>query len=96
MKLFLFITFLITIAKGGIWIGIGIIIRKHFDALLTLILRKPLPEGIISKEQHESMNKIIEWIGLCIITIGVLTIFFGLITLISGSSMTHGNFNFKL
>ncbi len=95
MKFFFFLTFLISVAKGGISVGIGILLRKHFDTILSLIIRKPIPEGLIDKNKHESVLKIMEWIGLFVIIIGVLTVFFAFATLFTGNSMTNGNFNFK-
>lgn len=93
MKFILFITFILTVCKGGILIGIGILIRNHFDAVLTMILRKPLPENLIPSMDNEKIQKVIRIIGLLIIVIGISTITAGLSTMIVGNSMSN-NFNF--
>jgi len=94
MKFILFFTFIITICKGGIWIGFGVLIRNHFDTILSMIIRKPLPDGLIPSMNNEKIQKVIKLIGLLIIAIGISTIILGLSTMIAGHNMSN-NFNFK-
>ncbi|MCT4588117.1 MAG: hypothetical protein N4A71_09875 [Carboxylicivirga sp.] len=93
MNFILFITFLLTACKGGLWIGLGVLIRNHFDAILSMLLRKPIPENLIAETDKEKIDKVIRIIGLLIIGIGVGTVIIALSTLFAGSRMTN---NFHL
>lgn len=93
MKFLLFITFLITTCKGGLLIGLGVLIRNHFDSILSVILRKPIPDNLISEVDKEKIDKVIRIIGLLIIAIGVGTVILALSTMLAGTRMTN---NFHL
>ncbi len=71
MKLFFILSFILTFAKAGLWIGIGTLISKHFDTLVFFLVRKPIPEGLIESKRLESAKTVIKWIGIFIILVGV-------------------------
>jgi flagellar biosynthesis protein FlhB len=95
MKTFLFFTFLVSLAKSGLWISIGILIKNHLETLLSLIVRKPLPDHLIEENKLETFNQVTKWIGLFIIIIGIGFALSALATLIMGFNMPTSNFNFK-
>ncbi|MFB6343259.1 hypothetical protein ACE01N_00310 [Saccharicrinis sp. FJH2] len=70
MRMFFFIPFLLSLAKAGLWISIGLLIKDHFETILSLIIRKPVPEGLIEQYHYEKVRNIIKWIGIFIIIIG--------------------------
>ena len=95
MKFLLFVTLLVSIAKSGIWICVGILLRKHFDTIYTLLFRKPIPEDLIEKENYETMYKVIQGLGAILVLIGVFSVILAISTFIYGNSVANGNFNFK-
>ena len=95
MKAFLFLTFLISLAKSGLLIGIGILVKDHMDTVFSLIIRKPIPEGLISSDKLESLNKINKWMGIFIIIIGAGVALAALATITFGIGVSSHNFNFK-
>lgn len=66
-----FFSFLIAIANAAIWIVGGLLIRNKFDIILNMISRKPIPQGLISSDNQESVNKSVRFIGTLIIIIGI-------------------------
>jgi hypothetical protein len=64
---------LITICKGGLWICIGVLIGNHLETILSLILRKPLPEGLITPDDIKKTKRVFKIIGLLIVLIGIGT-----------------------
>jgi hypothetical protein len=95
MKIIFFFTFLLSLAKAGLWIGIGTLISKHFDTALSLIVRKPVPEDLIKPERLEVANQVIRWIGIFIIIIGIGLAVSGFVTFIVSFRMPSGNFKFN-
>jgi len=71
MKIFAFFSFILSLAKAGLWIGVGLLVKNHFETVLNLIIRKPVPESLIEKEKLEMVNTIIKWVGIFIIVIGI-------------------------
>jgi len=95
MKFMMFLSFVVAACKGGIWIALGFIIRNHLEAFLSLILRKPIPENLISKEENDRTQKIYDLIGLLFVGIGVCVILIGLITWFMSFRIPSANFNFN-
>jgi hypothetical protein len=58
---------LITICKGGLWICIGVLFGNHLETILSLILRKPIPEGLISPDDIKKTKILFKIMGLIII-----------------------------
>lgn len=95
MKAFLFLTFLVSLAKSGLIISIGILIKDHMDTVLSLIIRKPIPEDLIDSNKLEIVNKVNKWMGIFIIIIGAGVAIVALSTIIFGIGVSTHNFNFK-
>lgn len=95
MKFMMLLTFAVAACKGGIWIALGLLIRNHLEAFLALILRKPIPENLISQEEKDRTRKIYDFIGLLLVGIGVCVILIGLLTWIMSFRIPSGNFNFN-
>ena len=95
MKTFLFFTFLVSLAKSGLWISIGILIKNHLETLLSLLIRKPVPDNLIEKNNLETLNNVTKWIGIFIIVIGIGVALSAFATLIMGFRMPTNSFNFK-
>lgn len=51
MKSFVFFSFLVSLAKSGLWISVGILVKNHLETLLSFIIRKPVPDNLI-EENH--------------------------------------------
>jgi len=85
MKLQLFIGFITLLAKGAAIICIGEIIRSHFETVISMIIRRPIPENLISPENYNRAKMIISIIGILIIISGIFVILLGLFSLISGT-----------
>lgn len=71
MKFTFFMTFLISVFKAWLWISSGILLRSHFETVLNLIIRKPVPEGLIEAEKYEMTKRNIRVIGSLLIAIGI-------------------------
>ena len=71
MKFLYFFTFLLSLCKGGIWISLGILLRNHFETVLALIVREPLPEELIDSYDKSKVVAIIQFIR--IISCSILT-----------------------
>ena len=95
MKFILFITFLTSLAKAGLLIGLGVLLKNHFEALLATLIRKPIPEDLIEKYSYDKMREVIKWIGIFVIILGVGMAIIGLSTLVMGFQMPMNNFNFN-
>jgi hypothetical protein len=74
--------FLLGICKGGLWICIGVLFGNHLETILSLILRKPIPEGLISPDDIKKTKILFKIMGLIIILIGIGQIIFTLLDLI--------------
>ena len=87
MRTFIFIPLLISLAKAGLWISIGLLIKDHFDTILSLIIRKPVPEDLIDQYHDEKVRNIIKWIGIFIIIIGAGIAVTSFSTMVMGSGI---------
>ncbi len=96
MKFIFFLTFIVSALKGGLWILLGIIIKNHFDTAISLILRKPLPENLISPNNKKAIDLYIYKIGQILIIIGWIIILTAFSSWIVSFSMPGNNFNFNL
>ena len=92
MEFNFFFTFVFSLAKAGLWISIGILVSKHMDTLLSLIIRRPLPEGLIKPEKLNSAKKVIKWIGIFTIIFGFGVALSGLATFVVRILSTLLNF----
>ncbi|MCU4164433.1 hypothetical protein [Carboxylicivirga caseinilyticus] len=95
MKFILFITFLTSLAKAGLLIGLGILLKNHFETVLSTLIRKPIPEDLIERYSYEKMKEVIRWIGIFVMILGIGMAVIGLSTLIMGFQMPMNNFNFN-
>ncbi|GEM_PF-3576342 len=95
MKSFLLFTFLVSLAKSGLWISIGILIKNHFETLLSLLIRKPVQDNLIEKNNLDAFNNITKWIGIFIIVIGIGMALSAFAPLIMGFRMPTNSFNFN-
>jgi hypothetical protein len=95
MGFMLFISFFLSLFYGGIWICVGILLRNHLDTVVSFIMRRPIPEGLISPDDYGRMESVVRAIGLLFILIGIFTMILGLATGIASSSMQHTNFNYR-
>lgn len=95
MRFILFISFLVALAKSGILILIGVLIKNHLDALLFLLTRKSMPSEVTEQSKAEALNKVTRWLGLFIILLGIGMALSATTVFFMGSSMPAGNFNFK-
>ena len=92
MKLIFIFTFLIALFKGGILIGVGVLLRYHFVTFVSLIRRKELPDNLIWSGDYKRAMAVIRTIGLLITLTGVAIILLGLASLIVALSMPGGEF----
>ena len=95
MGTILFLTFLVAQVKAGLLISLGVLIRSHLDTVLSLIIRKPIPEDLISAERLSAASQVIRWIGFFIIALGIALAIVSLATLMVGLSMPTNTYNFK-
>lgn len=95
MKTFLFFTFLVSLAKAGLWVCFGLLIKNQFETTISAIIRRPLSDNLIEKNNQEALNRITNWIGILLIIIGIGVAISALITLFLGFRMPTNNFNFK-
>jgi hypothetical protein len=91
----LFFSFLLSICYGGIWIGLGLLVKNHLETVLSMILRKPIPDNLINPEDFQKTKSVINVIGILLILIGIGTMIIGLSSMIVSYSMPSPNFNFK-
>ncbi|MFB6319989.1 hypothetical protein [Saccharicrinis sp. FJH54] len=87
MRTFFFIPFLLSLAKAGLRISIGLLIKDHFETILSFIIRKPIPEGLIDQYQYEKARNIIKWIGIFIIIIGAAIAVTAFSTMVMGAGI---------
>ncbi len=95
MKSLLFFTFLSGLAKSIMIIFLGILIKDHIETLISMIIRKPIPDGLIDEQKYNSIHSVIKWIGIMIIILGVGQALMSLMTLFMGFNMPMNNFNFQ-
>ena len=93
-KFISFVSFLLTVIKGGILIGIGIIIKDYFNAFISKIVRGPIPKEV-NNDGNNKVDKIIRFIGLLIIILGSTIIIMSLSTWIIGKPGQSNGFNLK-
>jgi hypothetical protein len=84
------------LAKSGLWISIGILVKTHFESFLSLIIGKPVPKNLIDKNNIEMVNNVTKWIGIFIIAIGVGVALSAFGALMMKCLMPSNNLNFKL
>lgn len=89
----LFFTFLLSLCYGGIWICAGVLVRNHFETVISMLFRRPIHEGIVNPDDYMKAKSVINILGLIFITIGVLVMITGLFTFFSFPGQ-NVNFNF--
>jgi archaellum biogenesis protein FlaJ (TadC family) len=95
MKTFLLFAFLTSLAKSGLWITVGVLIKNHLESLLSLVTRKSMPNDIIEKNDFDKLNNVTKWIGLFIIFVGIGLALSAIVTFIMGLNMPTNRFNLK-
>jgi hypothetical protein len=78
MKTTLFFTFLFSITKASLLVCIGILIKNHFNKIMSFIGNKSIENKTDSED--EKFTKLIYWIGIIIILIGL---FYGIQSLMT-------------
>jgi hypothetical protein len=89
MKILLFFTFLLSLCTGGVLIGLGILLRNHFETIISLIVRKPFPDDLIIPDDYAKTKTTIRWIGSLVILLGIAKMIISLSTLMAGYWMTN-------
>jgi hypothetical protein len=89
----LFFTFLLSLCYGGIWISAGLLVRNHFETVISMLFRKPIPDGLANSDDYLKAKAIINILGLLFIIIGVIIMIVGLFSLV-GFPRSNINFNF--
>lgn len=69
-----FLSFLLTSFKASLWLFFGILLKDHFETVLSIIFRKPIPEGLISPKNYQRTSNLIKTIGTILIIIGSIII----------------------
>ena len=95
MKTLLFFAFLGSLAKSGLWITVGILIKNHLESTLTLVTRKPMPNDIIEKNNFEKLTNVTKWIGIFIIIVGIGLALSAIATFIMQYTMSTNRVNFS-
>ena len=95
MKISFIISLFITLCKGGAWIGLGILLRDHFDSFITLVTRRNVPEDQSYTDFSGQAMRIIKLVGLLFMLLGIAVIVMGLVTVIMGSRFGFTNADFK-
>ena len=65
--------FIISLIKSVLWIFLGILFIKHFETALSYIIRKPIPEELISKKNKDDFIELMKWIGVCFLFLGTIS-----------------------
>lgn len=89
----LFFTFLLSLCYGGIWICAGVLVRNHFETVISMFFRRPIHEGIVNPDDYMKAKSVINILGLIFIIIGVLVMISGLFTFFNFPGQ-NVNFNF--
>ena len=90
MALTLFASLILSIAKAGIWVSFGILIYKHYDFILLLITNRLISNHESLSEKKEDIHKIIKWIGIFVIIIGIASALVSLFSMALGlPNMRH-------
>lgn len=95
MRFMLIFSFLITLCKGSIWMGVGLLLRNHIETIFSLVSRKPNPEGLVDPKDFKSTKGIFNFIGLMCVFIGIGVIILGITRMIAGFGMNGGHFMFR-
>jgi hypothetical protein len=95
MRSILFFTFLVSLAKAGLWICIGTLIKSHIETLMAFIVRKPIPEDLIDQHRYREFMNILKWIGILLIIIGIIVAVIGFVTFGVSFRMPTNSFNFN-
>jgi hypothetical protein len=91
----LIFSFLITLCKGSIWMGVGVLLRNHMETIFSLVSRKPHPEGLVKPEDYKSTKGVFNFIGLMCALIGIGVIVLGITRLIAGFGGSVGHYPFR-
>jgi hypothetical protein len=92
MRFMLIFSFLITLCKGSIWMGVGLLLRNHMETIFSLVSRKPHPEGLVDPKDFKSTKGLFNFIGLMCVFIGIGVIILGVTRMIAGFGMPGGHF----
>jgi len=95
MKIAFLFSLIISLCKGGAWIGLGLLLRDHFDSLITLVTRRDVQEDRAQARTNDSTMKMIKFIGLLFIILGIAIMVMGLYTVIAGSRFGFANLDMK-
>ena len=96
MKGVMFFTYLSVLAHAALWIGLGVLIRNHFETAISMIVRKPIPENLIGEEKFNAAHNVIRFIGGIMVIIGISKAIAVLASFIASlSHLPTNNFNFK-
>jgi hypothetical protein len=95
MKIAFVISLFITLCKGGAWIGLGLLLRDHFDSFITLVTRRNVPEDQSYTDFSGQAMKIIKLVGLLFVLLGIAIMVMGVVTVIVGSGFGLTNAGFK-
>ena len=76
--------FIISLIKSVLWIFLGILFIKHFETASSYIIRKPIPEKLISKKNKNDFIELMKWIGVCFLFIGIISIIMAITTISIG------------
>ncbi|GAA4303504.1 hypothetical protein [Aestuariibaculum suncheonense] len=88
MKSVLFFSFLASLAKSAIVICLGLLVKDHFKAFLTLINRKSIPESEVETINSKKFNEILRWIGFFIMALGICMALVAFASFIAGIEMS--------
>ena len=95
MRAFVIFTFLASLAKSGIWITLGVLLKNHFEILTSFVTRKAIDASIIHEERFQPFKKVVEWIGIFIIILGICSALLAFTSLIVGLRVPSHKVNFQ-
>ncbi len=95
MKFIFFLTFVTALFKGIVIIGVGNLLRNHFRTVVSMLIRRDIPENLIEPYKYDTAINAIRVIGLFVMLIGVGMIIVAFSTSIASFTMPSGNFNFN-
>lgn len=91
----LFLAFFASLAKAAILVCIGLLLKKHFDIILTFFIRASVSRKEMTDDNLISAGKVIQWIGLFIIVIGVCTAITAFVTMFESLRLPLNNMQLK-
>jgi hypothetical protein len=95
MKFIFFLNFLGALCKGIVIMGVGNLLRNHFRTVVSMLVRREIPETLIEPYNYDRAINAIRVIGLFVMLIGVGLIVVSFATFIASLTMPSGNFNFN-